>query len=217
MNQTKELQECREATEIKVETLKNYPLANEEKDTIFIVDTETGGLNPDIHALLDVHFRSLQSDFKFTIRLPIYKSVTHDALCVNKLNWIDIISRPREEPKNFNLFKEIIKRNLIIIGHNIDFDIKFIEKHLINNFICYTIDTRLLAKKMYPNIKDYSLKNLSKGIVGKYNEELAHTAEYDCILTENLLKKMLEEDKENKLNLKWLAMELKNLNVSCGD
>lgn len=212
MKPEKELQECKDAMCVKEEILKNYPLADEEKDTIFIIDTETGGLNPELHALLDIHLKSLQSNYERTFRLVPMRSISHEALCVNKLNWIDLVNRSQDETmKEISDLANIFKRKIIVIGHNIDFDIKFIEKNIIRNLLCYSIDTRLLAKIMYPELKDYSLKNLSKGIVGEYDEEKAHTAKYDCYLTENLLKKMIQEDTENKLNLKWLAMELKNL------
>ena len=74
----------------------------------------------------------------------------------------------------------------------------------------YAICTKRLAQKLLKTFSGgFSLENLSKNYVGEYDKEKAHNANYDCYLTENLLKKLLKEDKENILNLKWLAEELK--------
>lgn len=213
MNTKKELEEVKDAMSVKEASLKTYPMGKGEEDTIFIIDTETGGLNPTIHALLDLHLRSLQSDFKKTFRFPPTKSVSHDALCVNNLSWIDLLSRDAKDWKeSIDELAEIMNRKVTFIGHNIDFDIGFIEKNLMNNFLCYTIDTKTLARRLWPGLTSYSLENLAKHKLKEYDKELAHSAEYDCYLTEKLLRKLLEEDKEDKLKLKWLAMELKNLN-----
>ena len=58
----KEIEEIKEAKIVKEESLKEEG----KEDNIFIIDCETGGLKNDMNALLDVHIRSLQSDYKKT-------------------------------------------------------------------------------------------------------------------------------------------------------
>ena len=94
MNQTKELQEVKEVQFVKEESLKNYPEL--EEDTIFYIDCETGGLNSEINSLLDVHFKSAQSDYKKTFHFCLNGIVEHEALMVNRLNWIDLKNRNAE-------------------------------------------------------------------------------------------------------------------------
>ena len=205
-------QDMHEVQDIKIQSLKEYP--QETEDNIFVVDCETGGLKADMNSLLDIHFRSLQSDWKRTFTFKPINTCEHEALCVNRLNWIDLISRKETtSDTNADAIYKIFDKHPIIIGNNIEFDLKFIKQYLYvkNMSGHYAICTMRLAKKLLKGRKDsFSLKSLSMNYVGEYDESKAHTAEYDCYLTENLLRKLLEDDKEDILKLKWLAEESKS-------
>jgi len=78
-----------------------------------------------------------------------------------------------------------------LIAHNGDnYDYIMLKEHYkkigtnLNNFTIKTIDTLLLAKKLFPNISRYNLKNLTK--VFGLEEHGAHRAEGDTLMMRNL-------------------------------
>lgn len=201
MNKNKELNEIKNAMEVKTAIVEDIPML-EEGDSVFIVDIETGGLNADRNAVLDIHFRSLKSDYKKTFRLRPCGIVEHEALCVNKLHWYDLLKRPKLSRKDTKEIQDLLTDN-ILIGHNIDFDLKFLQKWFFVN--AYAICTQRLARSAHPALPAYSLKYLSQKLLKEYDPMKAHTASYDCYLTERLFKMLALEIKD----LKWLVEELK--------
>lgn len=85
-------------------------------------------------------------------------------------NFVDFISDP----------------NTILIGHNVHFDIDFINQKLKENNFDYQItnevlDTLTIARRFIPNKRAYNLTALSKNL--KIHLEQAHTAVYDAQTT----------------------------------
>lgn len=208
---SKTREELTDAMSVKGEVMKDYEEESPKDSKVFILDVETGGLNPNKHALIDAHLRSLDG-YKKTFRFPVIGIVEHQALLVNKKNFSDLLAVGHDEGDNSLVeIVDILKKNPVVIGHNINFDLEFLGR-FINNISVYSIDTKDMAKIIYPGIKSYSLKNLALNILGEYDEERAHTSAYDCLLTEKLLWKILEDDKEDKLKLKWLVKEYRDSN-----
>ena len=99
-------------------------------------------------------------------------------------------------PKIETVLPELIKfvSNDIILGHNVKFDINFIETNLenygypplTNSFI----DSMQLARR-YCKLKSHSLKNLAE----HYNVNLAghHRALNDCLITHNVYQNIKNE------------------------
>ena len=99
-------------------------------------------------------------------------------------------------PKIETVLPELIKfvSNDIILGHNVKFDINFIETNLenygypplTNSFI----DSMQLARR-YCKLKSHSLKNLA----AHYNVNLAghHRALNDCLITHNVYQNIKNE------------------------
>jgi DNA polymerase III alpha subunit (gram-positive type) len=92
-----------------------------------------------------------------------------------------------------------------LVAHNGDnYDFLMFREHLklvgfnLNNMTIRSLDTLLLAKKMYPNLSKYSLSNLCTqfncGVLG------AHRAEADTKMVQNLFRYMMN-DLSNILNV----------------
>lgn len=97
-----------------------------------------------------------------------------------QLNGIPI----EEALQNFVDF--ISDQNTILIGHNVHFDIDFINQKLKENNFDYQItnevlDTLTIARRFIPNKRAYNLTALSKNL--KIRLEQAHTAVYDAQTT----------------------------------
>jgi DNA polymerase III epsilon subunit-like protein len=135
-----------------------------------------------------------------------------ESLEVNKINikQLDLIDA-RRKLLHF-LQKNKSQYNLIPIGHNIQFDIKFIKSNGLlteeeyTRFISYnTIDTIVIAQslkltgQLHPK-QSLSLVNLCNSCNLKINESLEHSSEYNIKMTIKLLQyfqQLLEKEDDN--------------------
>lgn len=187
-------------------------------------DCETTGVNDDCN-LLTVSFLMLNSNLKEMDVLNIALKQTNgyhiypESLEVNKIDIIkhhnqsiDLIDARRKVLQFLQKYKG--QYNLIPIGHNIQFDIKFIKKSGLlteeeyTKYISYNaLDTVVVSQFLklsgkLPEKQSLSLINLCKSCNLKRNEELEHSAEYDIKMTVKLLKYFtkliqLETDDQN--------------------
>lgn len=176
-------------------------------------DCETTGTDPKKCQLLTASFLVLDRDLEELDRLNIaLKSscgyhVYPEAL---KVNGIDLIKHhdgamgldeARQELYSF------LKRNkgqytYVPIGHNIRFDIAFIESSGLMNddemrafFSCGVLDTLVISQFLklcdkLPQKQRMSLTSLTEYYKIKRQEDKEHSAEYDVIQTVNVLKSM---------------------------
>ena len=84
--------------------------------------------------------------------------------------------------------------NDCILGHNINFDIRFIQhnlmKHLNLSMDNSSMDTVRLARKFCPNLGSYKLSNLAAHF--QINAEGHHRALKDCEMTFDVYNKIRE-------------------------
>lgn len=180
-------------------------------DTKYIAfDCETTGVAENCN-LLTVSFLILNSNLQEVDSLNLalkHNNGYHiypESLEVNKIDIVkhhntslDLIDT-RRKLLNF-LQKNKSQYNLIPIGHNIQFDIKFIKSNGLlteeeyARFISYnTIDTIVIAQflkltgKLHPK-QSLSLVNLCSNCNLNRNESLEHSSEYDIKMTIKLLQ-----------------------------
>lgn len=173
-------------------------------------DCETTGVDDSCH-LLTVSFVVLDADLNEieTLNISLKQNkgyhVYPEAMSVNKINLVEHHSKSidlidaRKLLLNF-LRKHKLQYNLIPIGHNIQFDIKFIKKSGLltdseyASFISYnSIDTVCIAQFLklsgiLHEKQSISLVNLCSAAQIKRQENLEHSAEYDTKMTVKLLK-----------------------------
>ena len=88
----------------------------------------------------------------------------------------------------------------ILVGHNINFDIDFINgaciKHRIGKSLSnFYVDTLKISRRLLPSLDHHRLKDITKALEIDY--ENAHRAHNDCVFTYQCLEKMREIAKEN--------------------
>jgi exodeoxyribonuclease X len=120
-----------------------------------------------------------------------------------------------EKTKEFKRFKEILNdEEVVLIGHNIPFDVEMLSAYDIDFSAIKQIDTLQLSKKYYLSLESHRLKYLFY-YFKLYNEidtycnknslssvKQHHNSLYDCIITYLLLNRIM---KENKLLLEQLV------------
>lgn len=102
-------------------------------------------------------------------------------------------------PKFFEVAKQIVEitEGAIFVGHNVSFDYNFIRhefKSLGYNYKRQTICTVKMSRKILPGLLSYSLGNLCGSIGIEINNR--HRAAGDALATTELLKRLLDTDKE---------------------
>ena len=87
----------------------------------------------------------------------------------------------------------------VLVAHNAQFDIGFLEQLFIKNYFGTVtnpwIDTVHLSWILTKPKKSYRLQKIAKEMLVKYDEELAHRAEYDVNVLQQVFVKMLSDAK----------------------
>ncbi|WP_326514801.1 3'-5' exonuclease [Clostridium intestinale] len=104
---------------------------------ILFIDCETGGLNPEKHSLLTIglavyEYGKIVAEKEIDIRHKEY-IVTAKALKINNINLVQHDTNAKDPKIVVQEIIEFIKENFkeekpVIGGHNVEFDIKFIER-----------------------------------------------------------------------------------------
>jgi DNA polymerase-3 subunit epsilon len=115
------------------------------EDKILFIDTETGGLDPNVNSLLSIGFAVWQN-FKIIDKTEILindgkLNVTEQSL---KINQIDLESHkknalyPKDAIQQIKLFLDKhfpVNQKITLAGHNVNFDVNFLKAFLnANNF-----------------------------------------------------------------------------------
>lgn len=186
---------------------------------LVVLDTETTGLNPNKHQLVQlagfiVIDNQIKDTFNFKVSLQEGKEIEDEALKVNKLTReiINSYESPAEVlPRIKGFFYRYVNRNdkydhLYMVGYNVKFDEAFIKQFFIdlnainsynNIFDRRVIDVMSLCMA-YCNLKGINKKSYNQRVMAKLfkvelDESLAHEALYDCYLCYNLLMKLYQK------------------------
>lgn len=184
---------------------------------LLFLDTETGGTDEQLHDLLtlgmvlvDEKDFSRHGEFYGHLKLDTYR-VTPTAMRINKINLAEISEEGRGYSKDemINaiykfLSKHIKKAPITVVGHNVDFDLRFLRKlfkdcdrddEFYDVFSYRKIDTSTLLQTvsvLNPKYNIASLSNAIKFFNVEFDEDKRHNALEDAKGTiqvyENLLK-----------------------------
>ena len=116
----------------------------------------------------------------------------------------------RTAPKFYELAKRIIKitEDCTFVAHNIGFDYRVFQQEFDALGFDYhraTLDTIPYAERIFPEWENYGLKTVSKEL-GLVNAA-RHRAEGDARLTLDLLKILLEKDRERLIDQVFVSKE----------
>ena len=189
---------------------KKHPLSQRFRGYYpVVIDVETGGLDPEKHALLEVAAVFLTLDEQgslvpletvdFKILPDAHCEIDEKSLKINKIDMelhrVSAISEADAIKALFTLIRKAIKKHHcvrgILTGHNASFDLDFLEaaakRHGIkrNPFHPFSvIDTVSLSALFYGQT---TLKNACFEAKIEFNESFAHSAIYDAEKTAELL------------------------------
>jgi DNA polymerase III epsilon subunit-like protein len=107
-------------------------------DKLLFIDTETSGLNPKVHGILQLATMLVDlednfiAEFNEKMRPPAYREIDDAALAINKFTVSDInnqqnTSLVRDKFKDFLVENKCTPKNTYLVGWNIMFDVSFIN------------------------------------------------------------------------------------------
>jgi DNA polymerase III epsilon subunit-like protein len=174
-----------------------------------VLDTETGGLDPQKHSLLTASFVVLDDDLKQVDKVDLsiapdeaYR-VTPEALRVNKIDIVehsqvamDVLFARTKLCEFLDLWSK--KGRLTVVGHNVGFDLRFIYAQLLpqaeweSRCSYRVLDTQVVAQFLQltgviPG-GSASLKSLAMQFGVPQLE--AHTASDDALVTAEVLRRL---------------------------
>ena len=164
--------------------------------TFVVIDLETTGFNVEHAEVIDIAAVRVEGG----IITEKFSSLVYPGFFIperiRKLTGITnamLIGQPKIE-EVFPEFLEFIGDN-ILVGHFIEQDIKFLDKYhkrlYGKRFRRPTLCTLKLSRKLFPNLKKYSLENLSEFF--GYETNGIHRALKDAELTAQIFLRMLNE------------------------
>lgn len=132
---------------------KNIPESN-----IYGIDIETTGLNPYVDKLLTIAIADPISKICIGINVSHPKGDYTESELIEHIKLLDILNNP----------------NIILVGHNIKFDIKFIEQYFKIKVKCKLFDTAIMHALIDENSNDNQLKQLAAIYtdLGHYEDDL---------------------------------------------
>ena len=163
-------------------------------DTFVVFDLETTGLSCETNFIIEIGAVKIKEgeivdSFSTFVEPPV--AIPQKITELTGINDSMVKGAPKEEKAvtDFMSFCD----GCVLVAHNANFDTGFIRASLERmgkNFSeCY-VDTLSLARKLYPELKNFKLNNLAKHL--KVSLDNHHRAVDDALATANIFKKMLE-------------------------
>ena len=175
-------------------------------DTLYnefiVIDTETTGLSPDYDDIIEItllHVLNKKVKSRYSTLIDPKRTIPEFITALTGITNEMLIGKPQ-----FSDIREEIRQfigDLPIIGHNVNFDVRFInygsENMIIPNDRCYC-DTLYLSRKVLPELKSHSLSTLKE----YYKiSEISHRSESDCLSTIAIYFALMNDAKDKNLNL----------------
>ncbi len=161
----------------------------EKFESFVAVDLETTGLDPSLETIIEVglvYFENGEIVEKFSKTVNPRKTVSDNVLMLTGIKQSELDASPTLE-KIVHEIEEFIKGKPIV-GHNIGFDISFLQKSLPIDNVAY--DTFNLSRIFLPFVTSHSLSSIVEYFKIPY--ENAHRASDDAAMAGTLFLKIFD-------------------------
>ena len=174
-----------------------------------ILDTETTGLEASMGdkiislAALKIRNSLIQENEFLDELINPERDIPWESVKIHRITDEHVRGKPTlpELQSKINLF---LKKS-ILIGHNIEFDKKFIYQDAANSDLSKrmkkitSIDTIYLTAALYPDLENYNLSYLCEHFNIRTNDQIRHSALGDCWITARLFLHLLKKAKEKNI------------------
>lgn len=189
--------------------INRYKAATVQESIFAVLDTETTGLDVNEgHRIVSIGATKIKN---LKITNEIIDELVNPERQISEPS-IKIHHITQEQVQNKSVLKKLDEKiynfleNTVLVGHNLNFDIKFIIKsapyttiaHRVKNIV--TIDTIYLAAGIYPHFNSYELSFLCKTLKIQTEDQKRHSALGDSVITARLFLHLLEEASKKNVN-----------------
>lgn len=158
-----------------------------------VIDLETSGLDACINEILEIgaiKYRNGHAERYYHTYIRPIGVIPSSASDVNKITWRKVCKAPLLEDIQDGLFSFL--GDDVLVGHNIGFDIKFIQTRFEKTLDNMCLDTLELSRIALPGLPNYKLDTLRQRL--NLAGGTAHSALGDCEATAALLKKISDSE-----------------------
>lgn len=158
-----------------------------------IIDTETAGLDPK-NGVVEIAIIEINDNFETIAThhslIDPEGPISPSASGVHGIVDADVLDSPTlRQFFDTDAMRGYREEDLIVIGHNVGFDIRFLADELRGNLT--QICTLRIARKLFPDAENHKLQTLRYAFGLQAGE--AHSALGDTTLCQNLLHRAIEE------------------------
>ena len=168
-------------------------------DNYCVLDLETTGLSPNYDSIIEIGIIKVKEN-KIVDK---YNSLINPGFLINE--YITSITGITNEmlkgkPKIIDLKKEVLNfiGNDVLAGHNISFDVSFLQKGFNEELKNEYIDTLQFCRKLFKELSHHRLTDMSNYLEISRNE---HRSMSDCLCTKELYDFIKEKMKNNGLEI----------------
>ena len=168
-------------------------------DNYCVLDLETTGLSPNYDSIIEIGIIKVKEN-KIVDK---YNSLINPGFLINE--YITSITGITNEmlkgkPKIMDLKKEVLNfiGNDVLVGHNISFDVSFLQKGFNEELKNEYIDTLQFCRKLFKELSHHRLTDMSNYLEISRNE---HRSMSDCLCTKELYDCIKEKMKNNGLEI----------------
>ncbi|RHP53613.1 exonuclease [Coprobacillus sp. AF31-1BH] len=178
---------------------KNMKYVRKIIDNYCVLDLETTGLSPNYDSIIEIGIIKVKEN-KIVDK---YNSLINPGFLINE--YITSITGITNEmlkgkPKIIDLKKEVLNfiGNDVLVGHNISFDVSFLQKGFNEELKNEYIDTLQFCRKLFKELSHHRLTDMSNYLEISRNE---HRSMSDCLCTKELYDCIKEKMKNNGLEI----------------
>lgn len=168
-------------------------------DNYCVLDLETTGLSPNYDSIIEIGIIKVKEN-KIVDK---YNSLINPGFLINE--YITSITGITNEmlkgkPKIIDLKKEVLNfiGNDVLVGHNISFDVSFLQKGFNEELKNEYIDTLQFCRKLFKELSHHRLTDMSNYLEISRNE---HRSMSDCLCTKELYDCIKEKMKNDGLEI----------------
>ena len=174
-----------------------------------ILDTETTGLEASMGdkiislAALKIRNSLIQENEFLDELINPERDIPWESIKIHHITDEHVRGKPTL-PELQSKINSFLKKS-ILIGHNIEFDKKFIYQDAANSDLSKrmkkitSIDTIYLTAALYPDLENYDLSYLCEHFNIRTNDQIRHSALGDCWITARLFLHLLNKAKEKNI------------------
>ena len=189
--------------------INRYKAATLQESIFAVLDTETTGLDVNEgHRIVSIGATKIKN-LKITNEIidelvNPERQISEPSIKIHHITQEQVQNKPvlkKLDEKIYNFLE-----NTVLVGHNLNFDIKFIVSsgpyttiaHRVKNIV--TIDTIYLSAGIYPHFNSYELSFLCKTLKIQTEDQTRHSALGDSVITARLFLHLLEEAGKKNIN-----------------